>query len=157
MEVLFSLLGMAIPVTEITVPVNYVVMDTAYTSRLVPKCHELESLIKPQGSFFTPIFVQDSLWGDGLYVLNDESHSTNEVRDIQLILHQVLNPANEGNGDGIVAFRTSSLSEVFKIYEVLQVMDYCSIISIENIRLFKATVNGKEVTIAYVQVESESG
>lgn len=132
---------------------DYVIFNTGYTARFTrPRCEQdlMRGLKDRNMNDITPLYIQDNLCGDGKIVRLSTDVNETEATQLEAIGREVGNLCT-----GTVAFKVTQFSDIFSLMYILKYyMDYCTIHGISDIEYTSATVNDKNVWLAFVSVDA---
>lgn len=130
---------------QIDLPVNYIVLETGYTVRILGRLVKLSELLQEHGINADPLFIHDTVWGSGT---ENIGATEEELRELPSLFDDI---------DGYIVFRDNKYSDAFKLKEVLQELDYCAMFGIQSVKYAVGKLGRRSVHFAIVEVDSESG
>lgn len=136
---------------EIDLSISYVIFNTGYTHRLLGRKKKLIETIRDYEIDSTPLYIIDTIWGDGLYLLKEDIDER-EIDEFIAASDKVIDARS-----GIVVFRVNKFIDIFPLHNILQSeINYCNMFNISNIRIFEVNILDESIKFAIVDVDTEN-
>lgn len=104
-----------------------------------------------QDQLVIPVIINDSLWGDGLYLFGDTPEKLAEAEFVADTL-------NEAKCSSDIVFKCSSIKEAINIAYYVKLLRHCAFFGdVDDMKFVEKKIDGKTINIMILSYDTESG